>query len=70
MILDVRRIPQSRIGLVQVILPNRETGYGIVDSETKQYIPIPSESSVPILDDITLSKDGLILSGVGRVVRA
>ncbi|MEK7605695.1 MAG: hypothetical protein AAB478_04230 [Patescibacteria group bacterium] len=68
MILDVRRIPQSRIGLVQVILPNRETGYGIVDSETKQYIPIPSESSVPILDDITLSKDGLILSGVGRVV--
>lgn len=68
LILDVQRIPDTEIALVQVALPNRETGYGIFDPETRSYKPLIADSRVPVLDDIHMSSDRTTLLGSGRVV--
>lgn len=67
-VIDVKRIPKSRIALVQVILPNLETGYGIFDPESKTYVPVSGEGALPVLDDICTSADGVTMMGTGRVL--
>lgn len=68
MVLDIKHIPDTKIALVQVVLPNRETGYGIFDPKARSYKPLVTDGRVPILDDIYMASDHTTLLGSGRVV--
>lgn len=64
LVLDIKHIPDTELALVQVALPNHETGYGIFDPEARSYKPLVTDGRVPVLDDIHMSSDRTTLLGV------